>query len=96
VGLCVFYDVNVAEQVVQIVAIGVKDAHHIHAWWRGDDETELERLAVASSRRLQAILREAREQVRTGKTMQHDAVWEAIAKEPSPTIQQPRVPHLEQ
>ena len=49
-----------------------------------DDATELERLVLAYSRRLQAILSEAREQVRAGKTMQHDAVWDAIAKEPPP------------
>ena len=43
-----------------------------------DDDTELERLALAYSRKLQAILSAAREQVRAGQGVSHDAFWDAI------------------
>lgn len=44
-----------------------------------NDDTELERLALAYSRKLQAILAEAREQVRAGEGISHETLWNAIS-----------------
>jgi prevent-host-death family protein len=43
-----------------------------------EDDTELERLALAYSRKLQAILTEAREQVRAGRGVSHTSFWDAV------------------
>ncbi|HEU5012856.1 MAG TPA: type II toxin-antitoxin system Phd/YefM family antitoxin [Roseiflexaceae bacterium] len=43
-----------------------------------EDDTELELLALAYSRKLQAILAQAREQVRAGQGVTHDTFWNAI------------------
>jgi prevent-host-death family protein len=52
-----------------------------------EDADELERLALAYSRRFQAILHEAREQIRAGGGIAHDDFWrevEAESKQLSP------------
>lgn len=46
-----------------------------------DDEEELERLALAYSRRFQLILHEAREQIRAGNGIPHEDFWRDIAAE---------------
>lgn len=46
-----------------------------------DDDTELERLALAYSRKLQAILSEAREQIQAGQAVSHNVFWNAIDTE---------------
>jgi prevent-host-death family protein len=51
-----------------------------------EDDDELERLALAYSRRFQAILHQAREQVRAGGGIPHDDFWRDIERE---TDQQP-------
>ena len=53
-----------------------------------EDDGELERLALAYSRRFQAILQEAREQIRVGGGIPHDDFWreiEAETKQQAPT-----------
>ena len=46
-----------------------------------EDDDELERLALAYSRRFQAILSEAREQIRTGGCIPHDDFWREVEAE---------------
>jgi prevent-host-death family protein len=46
-----------------------------------EDDTELERLALAYSRKLQAILAEAREQVHRGQAVNHNTFWDTIDTE---------------
>jgi len=46
-----------------------------------EDDTELERLALAYSRKLQAILAQAREQVRADQGIPHDTFWNSIDTE---------------
>ena len=46
-----------------------------------EDDDELERLALAYSRRFQAILQEAREQVRAGGGIAHDDFWREVEAE---------------
>ena len=45
------------------------------------DEDELERLLMAHSQRLQAILAAARERMRAGKGIPHDEFWQQVASE---------------
>ena len=44
-----------------------------------EDEDELERLAMAYSQRFQAILHEARAQIRATGGIPHDEFWRAVA-----------------
>jgi prevent-host-death family protein len=53
-----------------------------------EDDDELERLVLAYSRRFQAILQQAREQVRAGGGIAHDEFWREIERE---SEQQPPV-----
>src|SRR5215510_10170650 len=46
-----------------------------------EDDDELERLALAYSRRFQAILHEAREQIRTTGGIPHDDFWREVEAE---------------
>jgi prevent-host-death family protein len=46
-----------------------------------EDNDELERLAVAYSRRFQDILREAREQIQTTGGITHDDFWREVEAE---------------
>jgi len=46
-----------------------------------EDDDELERLALAYSRRFQAILSEAREQIRAGGGIPHDDFWREVEAE---------------
>jgi prevent-host-death family protein len=46
-----------------------------------EDDDELERLALAYSRRFQTILREAREQIRTTGGIAHDDFWREVDAE---------------
>ena len=46
-----------------------------------EDDAELERLALAYSRRFQAILHEAREQIRTTGGIPHDDFWREVEAE---------------
>jgi prevent-host-death family protein len=46
-----------------------------------EDDDELERLALAYSRRFQAILHEAREQIRTTGGIHHDDFWREVEAE---------------
>jgi prevent-host-death family protein len=48
-----------------------------------EDDDELERLTLAYSRRFQAILHEAREQIRTTGGIRHDDFWREIEGEMS-------------
>ena len=48
-----------------------------------EDDDELERLALAYSRRFQAILHEAREEIRTGGGIAHDDFWNEVESDPS-------------
>src|SRR6185503_2782682 len=53
-----------------------------------DDDDELERLVLAYSRRFQAILQQAREQIRSTVGMPHDDFWREIegeTKQQTPT-----------
>jgi prevent-host-death family protein len=43
-----------------------------------EDEEELERLAMAYSRKFQRVLREAREQLRNGEGIAHDDFWREV------------------
>jgi prevent-host-death family protein len=54
-----------------------------------EDDDELERLALAYSRRFQAILHQAREQIRTTGGIPHDEFWREVEGEitPSPPAQ---------
>ncbi len=49
-----------------------------------EDDDELERLALAYSRRFQALLGEAREQIQAGKGVAHDDFWREIETENDP------------
>ncbi len=51
-----------------------------------EDEDELERLAIAYSRPLQALLDEARGQIRAGQGIPHDDFWRDLEEEPSDTL----------
>lgn len=42
------------------------------------DDAELERLALAYSKRFQAVLQQAREQVRTSGGIAHDDFWQQV------------------
>jgi len=44
-----------------------------------DDDTELERLALAYSKRLQALLTEARDQINAGAGITHTDFWAAVS-----------------
>jgi prevent-host-death family protein len=46
-----------------------------------EDDDELERLALAYSRRFQMILHEAREQLRAGGGIPHDDFWREVEAE---------------
>ena len=46
-----------------------------------EDDDELERLALAYSQRFQAILHDAREQIRSGGGIAHDDFWRAVESE---------------
>jgi prevent-host-death family protein len=46
-----------------------------------DDADELERLALANSRRFQTILQEAREQIRATGGIPHDDFWREVEAE---------------
>lgn len=46
-----------------------------------EDDDELERLALAYSQRFQAILHQAREQIRTGGGIAHDDFWREVDAE---------------
>ena len=46
-----------------------------------EDDEELERLALAYSRRFQTILHEAREQIRAGGGIPHDDFWREVEAE---------------
>jgi hypothetical protein len=46
-----------------------------------EDDDELERLALAYSRRMQAMLREAREQIQAGRGIPHDDFWREVEEE---------------
>jgi prevent-host-death family protein len=46
-----------------------------------EDDEELERLALAYSRRFQTILREAREQIQIGGGIPHDDFWREVEAE---------------
>lgn len=46
-----------------------------------DDDDELERLALAYSRRFQSILREAREQIAATGGIPHDDFWREVGSE---------------
>ncbi len=46
-----------------------------------EDDDELERLALAYSRRFQAILHEAREQIRASGGIPHDDFWREVEAE---------------
>jgi prevent-host-death family protein len=46
-----------------------------------EDDDELERLAVAYSRQLQAILQEAREQIQSAGGIPHDDFWSEVEGE---------------
>jgi len=46
-----------------------------------EDDDELERLVLAYSRRFQAILQEAREQIRTTGGIPHDDFWREVEAE---------------
>jgi prevent-host-death family protein len=48
-----------------------------------EDDNELERLALAYSRRFQAILQEAREQIRVTGGVPHDDFWREVEAENS-------------
>jgi len=48
---------------------------------RMEDDDELERLALAYSRRFQAILHEAREQIRMTGGIPHDDFWREVEAE---------------
>ena len=48
-----------------------------------EDDAELERLAVAYSRRFQTMLQEAREQIRTTGGIGHDDFWREVETESS-------------
>ncbi len=50
-----------------------------------EDDDELERLALAYSRRFQAILHEARDQIRVSGGIPHDDYWREVEAE---TIQE--------
>ncbi len=43
------------------------------------DEDEIERLLMAYSPRLQAMLEESRKQIRTGDVLSHEEFWAAVA-----------------
>ena len=45
------------------------------------DEDELERIILAYSPRLQAILAKSREQIRRGQTLEHDDFWQEVDAE---------------
>ncbi len=45
------------------------------------DEDELERIILAYSPRLQAILAKSREQIRQGKVLEHDEFWREVDAE---------------
>src|SRR4051812_46810976 len=46
-----------------------------------EDDDELERLALAYSRRFQTILQEARDQIRAGGGIPHDDFWREVEAE---------------
>jgi antitoxin (DNA-binding transcriptional repressor) of toxin-antitoxin stability system len=46
-----------------------------------EDDDELERLTLAYSRRFQAILHEAREQIRATSGISHDDFWREVETE---------------
>lgn len=45
-----------------------------------NDKAEIERLALAYSPKLQAILDESAEQIRQGKGLDHETFWAEVAK----------------
>ena len=45
------------------------------------DDDDVERLVLANSARLQAILNEAREEIRKGKGIPHEQFWMEVEKE---------------
>lgn len=45
-----------------------------------EDEDELERLLMAHSPRLQAILNESRRQIRQGDVLSHDEFWQEVER----------------
>ena len=45
------------------------------------DDDELERLVLAHSPRLQALLETARQQIRDGKGLSHEDFWQEVAEE---------------
>jgi prevent-host-death family protein len=49
-----------------------------------EDDEELERLALAYSRRFQAILQEAREQIQVGGGIAHDDFWREVEADTQP------------
>jgi len=48
------------------------------------DENEIERLLMAYSSRLQAILEESRKQVREGDVLRHEEFWEEVQASGAP------------
>ena len=48
------------------------------------DEDEIERLLMAYSPRLQAILEKSRQQIRDGEVLSHEEFWEEVAASRSP------------
>jgi prevent-host-death family protein len=47
-----------------------------------EDDAELERLTLAYSRRFQALIQQARDQIQDGEGIPHDAFWHKVALEP--------------
>ncbi len=45
------------------------------------DEDELERLILAHSPKLQAILRQGREQIQAGQALEHDEFWQQVEQD---------------
>jgi prevent-host-death family protein len=52
-----------------------------------EDEDELERLLMAYSPRLREVLEASREQIATGKGIEHDEFWAEVDSEGEPNAQ---------
>lgn len=54
------------------------------------DEDEIERLLMAYSPRLQAILEKSRKQIRAGDVLSHEEIWAKVAASPSRRRRSPK------
>lgn len=48
-----------------------------------DDQDEIERVLMANSPRLQAIIAESRQSIREGRGIPHDEFWKQFGKDPN-------------